>query len=84
MQRTADTTGVFFRHTDRAIQNVVTGNPGNAEKVRGMIRRHYEGGFPAGKAAKPFVKLAQRVEETVTGLLLGGPGAIGRKIAQSL
>lgn len=83
-ERSAGTTGVFFRVTDRAIQNVVVQDVENARHVREMVRQHYEGGFPAGKAAKPFVKLAQRIEETVTGLVLGSPRDIGRKVAQSL
>lgn len=82
--RSAGTTGVFFRVSDRDLQAVVTQNPKNAARVRDMIRRHYDGGFRAGKTAKPFVKLGRRVEETVTGLGLGAPRDIGKKVAQSL
>ena len=81
--RSADTTGVFFRIADGP-KDVETTNPDNARKVREMIRRHYDGAFREGKAAKPFVKLAQRIEETVTGIMLGSPSAIGEKVARGL
>ena len=82
--RSAGTTGVFLRVTDRSPQSIATRNVENAAQVRELIRQHYDRGFPAGQAAKPFVKLAQRIEETVTGLGLGTPRDIGRKVAQSL
>ena len=84
MDRCRDTTGVFFRLTERARQNVVVTDPDNARHVRDMIRRHYEGGFRRGKAAKPFAKLAARVEETLTGWLAGSPRAIGSRVARSI
>lgn len=82
--RSAGTTGVFFRRAEHAIADVAPTNPANAEKVRAAIQRHYDGGFRKGKAAKPFVKLANRIEETVTGLGLGAPAEIGKKVARSL
>ena len=84
MERCAGTTGVFFRVGDGAAENIMTEDRDNAAHVQGLIKRHYEGGFPSGKAAKPFVKLAQRIEETVTGLSLGAPAAIGKKVARSV
>ncbi len=83
-ERCADTTGVFFRHSDRAVQNVMVTNPDNALHVRDMIRRHYEGRFPQGKAKKPFAKLAARIEETLTGAMAGTPKQIAAKVARSL
>jgi SAM-dependent methyltransferase len=82
--RCAGTTGVFFRVSDRAIQDVIAVDPGNAERVRELIRRHYDGAFRRGKAAKPFVKLAQRIEETLTGMSLGSPRSIGEQVARGL
>ena len=61
-----------------------TANPNNAARVRELIRRHYAGAFRRGKAAKPFAKLAARIEETVTGALAGSPKAIGLKVARGL
>ena len=84
IQRCADTTGVFFTMTTRAIMNLMVTDPDNASHVRDVIRRHYDGGYPQGKAAKPFLKLANRIEETVTGMFLGSPAAIGKKVAKSL
>ncbi len=82
--RSADTTGVFFRRSTTAIEAQDASSPDNAQKVREMIRRHYAGQFREGKAAKPIVKLSNRVEETLTGLRLGTPQDIGRKIAHSI
>ena len=81
--RSADTTGAFFRQSGGQIAHP-TENPENALHVREMIRRHYAGEFREGKAAKPFAKIAARMEETATGLLTGGPKEIGTKIAASL
>jgi hypothetical protein len=49
-----------------------------------MIEQHYAGGFPQGKAAKPFAKLGARIEETLTGAMMGDPKAIGSKVARGL
>ena len=84
MERCAGTTGVFFRQTTRAIQNVVVTDRDNAVHVRDMIARHYAGAFREGKATKPFAKLAARVEETLSGLAAGSPRAIGTRIAKTL
>ncbi|MEM7685750.1 MAG: class I SAM-dependent methyltransferase [Pseudomonadota bacterium] len=82
--RSEGTTGVFFRHPDHAPNDRQLQHPENAEHVHAMIQQHYTGGFPKGKAAKPFAKLAARIEETVTGALMGGPQSIGRKVADGL
>ncbi|MEM9062565.1 MAG: class I SAM-dependent methyltransferase [Pseudomonadota bacterium] len=82
--RSADTTGVFFRLAEQAEQPAELENTGNAEHVRAMIERHYSGGFPDGKVSKPFAKLAARIEETLSGAMLGEPQAIGRKVADRL
>ena len=84
MERCRDTTGVFFRVTDRARQNIIIEDRENAEHVREMIRRHYTGDFRKGKATKPFAKLGARVEETLTGLAAGSPRAIGSRVARRL
>ena len=81
--RSADTTGVFFRKAP-SLQDVVTTNPENAEKVREAIRRHYAGEYRDGKTAKPFVKLSHRVEETLSAASMGSPKAIGLKVARAL
>ena len=44
-----------------------------------MIGAHYAGAFSQGRTGKPFVKLATRFEETLTGLALGPPAAIGEE-----
>ena len=49
-----------------------------------MIARHYAGGFRAGKATKPLVNLAARIEEVASGLLAGAPRKIGEKVVRSL
>ena len=59
-------------------------NVGNAARVRDMIARHYVGGFRAGKATKPLVNLAARIEEVASGLLAGAPRRIGEKVVRSL
>jgi len=83
-ERSADTTGVFFRICTRARQNVIVTDRDNAAHVREMIRKHYAGEFRAGKAAKPFAKIAARIEEMVTGALAGSPKNIGARVARSL
>ena len=83
-QRSADTTGVFFQRNDLAGRDDNPTNPENGEKVLEMIQRHYAGGFPKGKAAKPFAKLGARIEETLTGAIMGSPASIGAKVANRL
>ena len=83
-ERTSGTTGVFFRRNDSVAQSIITKNPQNAERVRALIRAHYAGEFSGGRATKPFIKLARHVEETLVGIALGSPAAIGESIAQSL
>lgn len=82
-ERGAGTTGVFFRRAEGPV-DVATADPENARHVREMIARHYAGGFPEGKAMKPFAKLAARIEESVTGLVAGSPRAIGTRVARRL
>lgn len=83
-QRSAGTTSVFFRRDASAARLTTTDNPENARRVHEMIRAHYASAFGRRRPAKPFVKLAHRVEETLTGLALGPPAAIGARIARSL
>ena len=80
--RSADTTGLFLQASDAGPAALT--NPDNAQKVRGLIARHYDGGFRTGKAAKPFAKLAARIEETLTGAMAGSPKAIGARVAARL
>ncbi len=82
--RSADTTGVFFRRDGDISAGEHPTNPANAEHVLSMIKRHFEGGFRKGKATKPFAKAFARVEETVTGLMGGTPSGIGNRIARQL
>lgn len=82
-ERCADTTGVFLEVAE-GDRNPVVLNPPNGVHVRDLIRRHYAGGFRKGKAKKPFAKLAARIEETLTGALMGSPRQIGMKVAQAL
>ncbi|MEM7057131.1 MAG: class I SAM-dependent methyltransferase [Pseudomonadota bacterium] len=82
--RSADTTGVFFRRSAQNGMDTHPTNPANAEHVLAMIERHYQGGFRRGKAAKPFAKAFARAEETITGLLGGSPSGIGARIAKQL
>ena len=84
VQRSAGTTGAFFRQDAAAAGSTKVENPQNAHNVRAMIRAHYEGAFSKGKAAKPIRKLAARIEETLTGLALGSPASIGESVARSL
>ena len=83
-ERTSGSTGVFFRRDVSAAQSIATENPENAQRVRALIGAHYAGAFSRGRAAKPFVKLAKRFEETLSGLALGPPAAIGESVARSL
>jgi 2-polyprenyl-3-methyl-5-hydroxy-6-metoxy-1,4-benzoquinol methylase len=83
-QRSAGTTGVFFRREAAAARPTTTENPENARHVREMIRAHYAGAFEKRKVTKPIVKLAYRAEETLTGLALGSPSAIGESMARKL
>lgn len=83
-ERSADTTSVFFRREASAASSATAENPENARHVRAMIQAHYDGAFRKGKLAKPFVKLATRVEETLTGLVAGSPRAIGERAARGL
>lgn len=83
-QHTSGSTGVFFKRDVSAAQSIATENPENAQQVRAMIGAHYAGAFSHGHAAKPFVKLAKRCEETLSGLALGPPAAIGESVARSL
>ena len=83
-QRTSGTTGAFFKRDASATQSLAAKNPKNAQHVRAMISAHYAGAFSRGHAARPFVKFAKRFEETLTGLALGAPAAIGESVARSL
>ncbi len=81
-QRSAGTTNVFFRRDESAARLTKTENPENARRVSELIRAHYAGAFGRPRASKPFVKLAHRIEETLTGLTLGSPAGIGAHIAR--
>ena len=83
-QRTSGTTGAFFKRDVSATQSITTENPRNAQHVHAMIGAHYAGAFSQGRTGKPFVKFAKRFEETLTGLALGPPAAIGESVARSL
>ena len=83
-ERSAGTTSVFFRRDASVAQSTTPDNPENARRVLELIRAHYAGTFGRGRATKPFVQLAHRVEETLTGLALGSPAAIGASIARNL
>jgi 2-polyprenyl-3-methyl-5-hydroxy-6-metoxy-1,4-benzoquinol methylase len=82
-RRSANTTGVFFRRGEVTSAEGLT-NGENGEHVLKMIKQHYAGGFPQGKATKPFAKLGARIEETLTGAMMGDPRAIGSKVARGL
>ena len=82
-QRSAGTTNVFFRRNESAARLIKTENPENARRVRELIRAHYAGAFGRPRASKPFVMLARRIEETLTGLALGSPAAIGEHMARN-
>ena len=82
-ERSAGTTGVVFRAGPvRAATDFV--NPENAARVRDLIARHYAGGFREGKAMKPLVNLAARIEEALSGLIAGTPQNIGARAARSI
>lgn len=83
-QRSAGATCVFFRRGSSATPSAAAENPENARHVRAMIQAHYAGAFRKGKLAKPFIKLASGVEETLTGLVMGSPGEIGEKVASDI
>ncbi len=83
-QRSAGTTGVFLRRDAAAASRIGTENPENARHVREMIRRHYAGDFKKGKASKPLVRTAARIEETLAGLAAGGPSDIGERAMRGL
>lgn len=83
-ERTSGSTGVFFRRDTSAAQSITTESLENAQHVRALINAHYAGAFSHGRAAKPFVKLAKRFEETLSGLALGPPAAIGESVARGL
>ena len=81
--RSEGTTSVVFRRGPvRAAADLV--NTENASRVRDLIARHYAGGFREGKAAKPLVNLAARIEEVVSSLFVGTPREIGEKAVRSL
>jgi SAM-dependent methyltransferase len=81
--RCRDATGAFFAQ-GRRLSEAEALNPANGRRVLDLVRRHYAGEFRQGRAAKPLAKLGARVEETVTGLVLGSPRAIGTRLARSL
>ena len=83
-QRTSGTTGAFFKRDVSAAQSITTENPQNAQHVHAMIGAHYAGALSQGRTGKPFVKFATRFEETLTGLALGPPAAIGESVARCL
>ena len=84
-ERSAGTTGVFFRREVSAAPTAAAWeNPENARHVRAMIRAHYAGAYGKGRAAKPFLKLATRAGETLTGSVLGTPAAIGESVARRI
>ena len=83
-QRSAGTTGVFFRRDAEAASRTETENSDNARHVRELIRQHYSGAFRKGKASKPLVKITARIEETLAGLAAGGPSEIGERAMRSL
>ena len=83
LSRTAGTTSVVFQKGPvRAAADLV--NTENGALVRDLIARHYAGGFRKGKAAKPLVNLAARIEEVASSLFAGTPREIGEKLVRSL
>ncbi|MCY3822618.1 MAG: class I SAM-dependent methyltransferase [Nitrospinae bacterium] len=83
-QRSAGTTSVFFRRDASDAPPATAESPENARHVHAMIQAHYAGAFRKGKLAKPFIKSAMLLEETLTGMLAGPPRAIGERVARSL
>ena len=82
-ERSADTTGVVFR-IGPVCSAVDLVNTDNAARVRDLIARHYAGDFIKGKAVKPLVNLAARIEEVSSGFFAGTPREIGMESARSL
>ena len=83
-QKSAGTTGVFFRQDATAAESTTVTNPQNAHNVRTLIHAHYGGVFSKGKAAKSIRKLGTQIEESLTGLVLGSPATIGERVARGL
>ncbi|MCY4394434.1 MAG: class I SAM-dependent methyltransferase [Rhodospirillaceae bacterium] len=83
-QRSAGTTGVFFRCDAATASRIEIENRDNACHVRELIRLHYAGAFSKGKAAKPVKKIFARIEETIAGLAAGTPNQIGERAMRSL
>lgn len=83
-QRCAGTTRGFFRRDALAAQSATLVNPQNAHHVRALLEAHYAGRPGRRKVAKLFVNLANRAEESLTGLMLGSPTAIGESVARGL
>ena len=84
-ERSADTTSVFFRGDASAASSTIPENPQNARHVLALINAHYAGAFPTKrKAAKPFIKIAARIEETLVGMMLGSYANTGRYVARTL
>ena len=83
-QKSAGTTGAFFRRDAAAAESTRVKNLQNAHNVRTLIRAHYRGAFSKGKAVKPIRKVAARIEESLTGLILGSPASIGESVARRL
>ena len=81
-QRSAGSTAAFFRREASAARSRAISNPQNAHHVRALIQAHYAGALGRRGVARPFVKLAERAEETLTGLVLGSPTAIGERTAR--
>ena len=83
-QKSAGTTGVFFRRDSAVAEFTKVKNLQNADNVRTLIRAHYRGAFSKGKAAKPIRKIAVQFEESLTGMVLGSPASIGESVARGL
>ena len=83
-EKSAGTTGAFFRRDAAAAESTKVKNPQNADRVRTLIRAHYGGAFSKGKAARPIRKLVGHIEESLTGLVLGSPASIGESVARRL
>lgn len=83
-RRSDGTTGVFFRREISAATSFAAENPDNARHVHALIQAHYAGAFSKGKLAKPFINSAMRVEETLTGMVMGSPSVIGERVARRL
>lgn len=79
-ERSANTTGVFFRKASSVAQPQDVRNPDNAAQVLAAIRAHYEGRPAMAGAARMLTRWRLRVGETLTGLRFRDPAAIGRAI----